>query len=145
MGTASWKSYNIEDLSLRGVGYGFPTDRVDGNDMIAMYLCAKRHVDRCRAGGGPSLIAADTYRLRPHFEGDAQIYRPKGEVEEWWKLEPLARYTKELMDLGVINEADTERIEAEVMEDIREAFEEMEKLPAAALPTDLEKLAIAEL
>ncbi len=146
MGTSVKTSYNIEDLSLRGAGYGFPHERVDGNDMIAMYLVAKKHVDNCRAGGGPSLIAADTYRLRPHFEGDAQIYRPKGEVEEWWKLEPLARYLKQLMDLGVMNEADVDRIEAEVADEIKQAFEEMEKLPNVADPAaGMDKMAIAEL
>ena len=146
MGTSVKTSYNIEDLSLRGAGYGFPHERVDGNDMIAMYLVAKKHVDNCRAGGGPSLIAADTYRLRPHFEGDAQIYRPKGEVEEWWKLEPLARYLKQLMDLGVMNEADVDRIEAEVADEIKQAFEEMEKLPNVPDPADnMDKMAIAEL
>jgi len=146
MGTAVEKSYNIEDLSLRGVGYGFPTDRVDGNDMIAMYLTAKRHVDRCRAGGGPSLIAADTWRLRPHFEGDAQMYRPKGETEEWWKREPLARYQKDLMDLGVLTEADVERLEKEVAAEIKAAFDEVDKIPArTGVYEEMEKMAIAEL
>ncbi len=151
MGTSSEKSYNIEDLSLRGVGYGFPSERVDGNDMMAMYLVAKKHVDRCRAGGGPSLIAADTFRLRPHFEGDAQVYRPKGEVEEWWKLEPLGRYLKQLMDLGVLVEADVDRIEAEVKAEIQAALDEVEALPVtvpsyrAGSYEELERTAIAEL
>jgi len=146
MGTAVEKSYNIEDLSLRGVGYGFPHDRVDGNDMIAMYLTAKKHVDRCRAGGGPSLIAADTWRLRPHFEGDAQMYRPKGEAEEWWKREPLARYQKELMDLGVLTEADVERLEKEVAAEIQAALDEVDKIPArTGVYEEMEKTAIAEL
>ena len=146
MGTSVKTSYNIEDLSLRGAGYGFPHERVDGNDMIAMYLVAKKHVERCRAGGGPSLIAADTWRLRPHFEGDAQIYRPKGEADEWYKKEPLARYQKELMDLGVLTEADVERIEAEVKDEIKDVFEEMEKLPErTGRSRSLEEYAIAEL
>ena len=151
MGTAVEKSYNIEDLSLRGVGYGFPHERVDGNDMIAMYLVAKKHIERCRAGNGPSLIAADTYRLRPHYEGDPQIYRPKGEVEEWWKKEPLARYQKELIDLSVLTEEDVDRLEAEVRAQIRAAVEEVEALPVtlpsfrAASLEEFEKTAIAEL
>jgi len=82
VGTPVETSYNMEDLSLRGAGYGFPHERVDGNDMIAMYLVAKKHIERCRAGGGPSLIAADTYN------------------------DPLSRYTKELLDLGVLTEED---------------------------------------
>ncbi len=92
------------------------------------------------------MIAADTWRLRPHFEGDAQIYRPKGEVEEWYKKEPLGRYQKELMDLGVLTEEDVNRIETEVKDEIKDVFEKMEKLPAMASPLgNLEKLAIAEL
>ena len=130
MGTAVSKSYGIEDLSVRGAGYGFPYERVDGNDMIAMYLVAKKHVERCRAGGGPSLICPDTYRLRPHFEGDSQIYRPKGEVTEWWKHDPLPRYAKELVDLGVLTDANVEQIETEVLEEIKDAFTEVDALHA---------------
>ncbi len=143
MGTSVEKSYNIEDLSLRGAGYGFPHERVDGNDMIAMYLVVKKHIERCRAGGGPSLIAADTWRLRPHYEGDPEIYRPKGEAEEWWKLEPLGRYQKELMDLGVLTQKDVDRLEEEVKAEIQEAFEEVDKLPArSGVYEQLQKTAI---
>jgi pyruvate dehydrogenase E1 component alpha subunit len=145
MGTAVEKAYNIKDLSVRGAGYGFPHETVDGNDMIAMYMVAKKHVERCRAGGGPSLIAADTWRLRPHYEGDPQIYRPKGEVEEWWKKEPLSRYQKELMDLGILTEKDIEQMEEEVRAEIEEAFQEIEKLPIIMNYEDIEKTAVAEL
>jgi len=145
MGTSVEKSYNINDLSLRGVGYGFPHERVDGNDMIAMYLVAKKHIERTRNGGGPSLIAADTYRLRPHYEGDPQIYRPKGEVQEWWRKEPLGRYQKELMDLGILTEKDIERIEAEVKAEIQDAFNEVEKLPKTVNYANFERTAVAEL
>jgi pyruvate dehydrogenase E1 component alpha subunit len=146
IGTRVENSYNIEDLSLRGVGYGFPHDRVDGNDMIAMYLVAKKHIERCRAGGGPSLIAADTYRLEGHFGYDTQLYRPKGEAEEWWKFEPLRPYTKQLMDLGVLTEEDVDRLEAEVKTEVQEVFEEVEKMPPIRRSLeDVERTAIAEL
>ena len=145
MGTAVEKAYNIKDLSVRGAGYGFPHETVDGNDMIAMYQVAKKHVERCRAGGGPSVIAADIWRLRPHYEGDPQIYRPKGEVEEWWKKEPLSRYQKELMDLSVLTEKDIERMEEEVKAEIEEAFKEIDKLPIALNYDNFEKTAVAEL
>ena len=146
VGTPVETSYNIEDLSLRGVGYGFPHDRVDGNDMIAMYLVARKHIERCRAGGGPSLIAADTYRLSGHWDGDPQAYRPKGEVADWWKLDPLSRYTKELLDLGVLTEEDVARLEAEVKAEIQTVLEEVDKLPARRSAFEHpEKLVIAEL
>ena len=145
MGTSVEKVYSIEDLSLRGVGYGMPHERVDGNDMVAMYMVARRHIDRCRAGGGPSVIAADTYRLRPHYEGDPQIYRPKGEMEDWQKHDPLPRYTRQLMELGLIDEAYVQKLEASVAAEIDEAVKKVEALPARAGYEDYVKNAIAEL
>jgi len=145
MGTAVEKTYNIEDLSLRGVGYGMPHERVDGNDMIAMYLVARKHIERCRAGGGPSLIAADTYRLRPHYEGDPQIYRRKGEMEEWQKYDPLPRYTRQLMELGILTEESVQKLEDEVAAEIEEAVEKVEDLPTYRTYQDHENTAIAEL
>ena len=143
MGTSVEKSYSIEDLSLRGVGYGFPHERVDDNDMMAMYLVAKKHVERCRAGGGPSLIAAETYRIRPHFEGDSQTYRPKGEVEEWSKKDPLPNYTRQLMELGVLTEAENNQIEKEVKAEIDAALKEVESMPDKNLSIEaLKKTAI---
>jgi len=130
MGTSWRKSYNIEDLSLRGAGYGFPHETVDGNDMLSMYLVAKKHIDRCRAGGGPSLICADTWRLRGHYEGDAQIYRPKGEAQDWVKYDPLARYQKQLMELGVLSDEDVDRLEAEIAEELRATVEEVSNMPS---------------
>ena len=122
MGTGVDKAYNIEDLSLRGVGYGMPHERVDGNDMIAMYQVAKKHIDNCRAGGGPSLIAADTYRLKGHFVDDAGPYRPKGEAEEWEKKDPLPRYQNQLMEMDLLTQADVDRMKDEIAAEIQACF-----------------------
>jgi TPP-dependent pyruvate/acetoin dehydrogenase alpha subunit len=130
MGTSVEKAYNIKDLSLRGVGYGFPSEQVDGNDMIAMYQVAKKHIDNVRNGGGPSLIAANTYRFRAHYEGDPQHYRPNGEQEEWQKTkDPIPRYEKQLMEMGILTRADADRIEKEVDADIEAAIETVQNLP----------------
>ena len=146
MGTSVKKSYNMEDLSVRGLGYGMPSERVDGNDMIAMYLVAKKHIDAARSGGGPSLIAADTYRFRAHYEGDAQIYRPDGEMEEWQKTkDPLPRYQNQLMEMGILTEAAVNRLEDEVKAEIDAAVEAVEDLPPFRTYEDFEKTAIAEL
>jgi pyruvate dehydrogenase E1 component alpha subunit len=134
MGTSVHKSYAIEDLSLRGIGYGFPSDRADGNDMIAMYQMAKKHIERVRNGGGPSLIAADTYRLGAHYEGDQQIYRPKGEVEEWRRTkDPLPRYQKQLLEMEITTQAEMDRLEEEVAEEIEAAIVKVQSLPRTAL------------
>jgi len=130
MGTSVKKAYKIDDLSLRGVGYGFPSDRVDGNDMIAMYQTAKKHIDNVRAGGGPSLIAADTYRFSAHYEGDSQRYRPEGEAEEWQQTkDPLTRYQKQLMEMGHLTQGDVDNLEKEVAEEIDAAIATIQSLP----------------
>lgn len=130
MGTSVHKAYNIEDLSLRGAGYGFPHDRVDGNDMIAMYQMAKKHIDNVRNGGGPSLIAADTYRLGPHYEGDSQRYRPKGEQDNWRQTkDPLPRYQNQLIEMELLTQADLDRLEEEIAEEIEAAIATIEGLP----------------
>ncbi len=146
MGTAMEKVYTIEDLSLRGVGYGMPHERVDGNDMIATYLVMKKYIEMARSGDGPSVVAADTYRLRPHYEGDPQIYRPKGEMEEWLRTkDPLPRYQKQLMDLGVLTQADVDKLEEEVAAEIEAAVETIKDLPPSSTYQEFEKTAIAEL
>jgi len=115
------KFYKIEDISDRAKGYGFPGETVDGNDVIAMYEAAKKYIDRARSGGGPGLIVAETYRLRGHSEGDPQTYRPKGEVDEWWKKDPLPRYQKTLMDMGILTKEDISKLETEIKTELDEA------------------------
>jgi len=146
MGTAVEKVYTIDDLSLRGVGYGMPHERVDGNDMIAMYLVAKKHIERTRDGDGPSVIAADTYRMRAHYEGDRQIYRPDGEMEEWQKTkDPLPRYQKQLIEMGLLTETEINKLEEEVAAEIEAAVEAVKDLPPYRSYEEFAKTVIAEL
>ena len=65
----------------RAAGYGMPGVYIPGNDPIAIFDVAGEAVARARAGGGPTLIEIETYRLAGHFMGDAEGYRPKGEKE----------------------------------------------------------------
>jgi TPP-dependent pyruvate/acetoin dehydrogenase alpha subunit len=125
-GTSSRREvYKIKDFSDRAKGYGFPGVEVDGNDIIAVYEAVKECVDRARRGGGPSLIAADTYRLNEHVDPSSlQPYRPKGEAEEWRKKDPLPRYQKTLIDMGMLTSNDVSKLETEVKAEINEAAKE---------------------
>ena len=143
-GTSVKKVYAIDDLSDRAKAYGFPGQSVDGNDVIATYEVVKEYVDRARSGGGPGLIVFETYRLRGHSEGDPQVYRPKGEVEEWWKKDPLPRYQKRLMEMGVLTEEDVSKLEAEIKAELEEATEAALKIPTRSLEDQL-KSAVDEL
>jgi pyruvate dehydrogenase E1 component alpha subunit len=145
MGTAVAKNYAIKDLSDRAKGYGFPGTSVDGNDVIAVYEVSKKYIDRARKGGGPAMIAAETYRLYGHYEGDCQKYRPEGECKKWMKRNPIPRYTKELMKLGILTKSDIEKIESEIKNEIEEAIKATRALPKWRIEDYLSNNLIAEI
>jgi len=105
------------------MGYGMPGVVVDGNDVIAMYEATREAVARARAGDGPTLIEAKTYRWRTHFEGEPDTYRPPEEVEAWLKREPIAPYRKLLIERGVVSEAEASAIEKSVIAELDDAVE----------------------
>jgi TPP-dependent pyruvate/acetoin dehydrogenase alpha subunit len=97
--------------------HGVPTEVVDGNDVLAVREAAERAVTRARAGGGPTLIEALTYRWRGHFEGDGQKYRTKDEVAQWRERDPLlalpARFPEHAEALAaLVPEVEAEMAEA---------------------------------
>lgn len=92
---------SIERMADRGCAYGIPGVVVDGNDVEAVYRTTSSAVARARAGHGPTLIEAMTYRLTGHMFGDAQTYRPKEEVESWRQRDPLLVARRELHERGV--------------------------------------------
>jgi pyruvate dehydrogenase E1 component alpha subunit len=73
---------------------------VDGNDILAVYDAARPMVDRARAGGGASLLGVDTMRMQGHAQHDDARYVPAKMLEEWQKKDPLARFTRVLIERG---------------------------------------------
>ena len=93
-------------IAARAAGYGFPGVRVDGNDVLAVYAVTKQAVERARAGDGPTLIEAMTYRVGSHSTADdASRYRNDAEVEAWRQRDPIDRYRTYLLGSGVIDHA----------------------------------------
>ena len=80
VGTYQPSVRNIEEIADRATAYGMPGVVIDGNDAFAVYEAANAAVERARAGDGPTLIECKTYRWHPHFEGEADTYRPPEEV-----------------------------------------------------------------
>jgi Pyruvate/2-oxoglutarate dehydrogenase complex, dehydrogenase (E1) component, eukaryotic type, alpha subunit len=82
-----------QHLAAKGWASGIPSIVVDGNDAVAMYLAAKEARAWATAGNGPVLIETMTNRLEPHSTaGDDPLrYRTQGDIDEWWKKEPLIR------------------------------------------------------
>ena len=89
-------------LYRRGDGFGVPGIRIDGNDVLASYAVTAKHMDDARAGRGPSLIEALTYRIGAHTTSDDPTkYRSNEETERWKARDPIMRLEKFLRNQGV--------------------------------------------
>ena len=85
----------------RAAGYGLAPQVIDGNDADECYLSAVAALERARAGDGPSLIEAVTYRHGGHSRADPGRYRPQAEIDAWLVYDPLVLYRGRLERLGV--------------------------------------------
>jgi TPP-dependent pyruvate/acetoin dehydrogenase alpha subunit len=91
------KQVPLENLADRAKAYGIDSYIVDGNDVVAMYSTAKEAVDRARAGEGPILIEAKTFRRLGHAQHDPAEYVPKEMRAHWEARDPITLYEKYLM------------------------------------------------
>jgi pyruvate dehydrogenase E1 component alpha subunit len=119
-------------IADRGSPFGIPGVQVDGNDVAAVHAATREAVARARAGQGPSLIEARTYRWHGHNEGEeafAGAYRPEEEQRHWREREPIAAYARRLIDAGVIDQAEWDRIDAEESAAVDESVRYAEASP----------------
>jgi len=123
MSTSFQNSTSTSDIAERAVSFNMPGVNVDGMDVLAVFEATERAVERARAGGGPTLIASTTYRFEGHNIGDSQPYRAKNEIEDWKKRDSIAKFRDYLVDEGVANQADLEKIQTAVELRIDEAVE----------------------
>jgi len=121
MGTRQSLVMTIENIADRAVAYGIPGVTVDGNDVLAVYEAASEAVNRARRGGGPTLIECKTYRQKGHSRFDPAAYRPKGEVEEWLKKDPVSRFKTKLIEMGVLAEKEDEKLRRDAVAAVEEA------------------------
>ncbi len=112
-----------ETIAAKAVGYGMPGVVVDGNDIFAVFAATRDAVARARAGEGPTLIEAVTYRMGPHSTADdTSRYRSADEVASWRERDPVERLRVYLAGQGVwtaewqreLEQAGSERVEAAV-------------------------------
>lgn len=96
---------SVVSNATRAAAYGMEGIAVDRNDAIAVHDAAAVAVRRAREGGGPTLIEVKTDRYMGHFQGDAEVYRPKGEVDELRKSDPIPALGSELRRRGLLDDA----------------------------------------
>lgn len=115
-------------FAAKGVAYGVPGVRCDGNDALATYATVRRAVERAAAGDGPTLVEMLTYRLGGHSTSDdPRAYRADGVVDEWRKTDPLVRLRGYLEGIGAWSDAEQERLEQESVEELKACIDEAER------------------
>jgi len=136
--TSISEACKLTNLSDRASAYGIPGKTVDGNDVLAVYEAVGEAVARARQGQGPTLIECKTYRHRGHFEGDPQTYKTKEEIEEWLKKDPIPRFKKQLIGMGVLTEEAADKIVQEMNQEIERAVKFAVESPLPAPEEALE-------
>lgn len=100
-------------IADRASGYGIPSLRVDGNDVLAVLAVTRIALDRARRGGGPTFIEAVTYRMGPHTTADDPTrYRDANELEDWAAKDPILRVKALLSRKGLLSEEFQARVQA---------------------------------
>ena len=115
MSTPVSAAINVEAISTRAAAYGIPGESVDGNDFCEVYSAVHRAVERARAGAGPTLIEALTYRIKGHSRSDRQAYRSREEVRRWQQPDhdPLSRLAAILVDAGFLTDEEVSSLQDE--------------------------------
>jgi pyruvate dehydrogenase E1 component alpha subunit len=126
------KATAVAKNSARSTAYDIPGVYVADNDTLEIFKTAGTAVNRARAGGGPTLIEIETYRYYGHFQGDPEVYRPKGEVAALKAKDPIERLRKSMLDGGSVTmaEADAELAKAKAEVDGAFAFARAGAYPA---------------
>jgi pyruvate dehydrogenase E1 component alpha subunit len=117
-------------LAARADGLGFPGELVDGNDLFAVHDATARAVERARAGEGPTLIEARTYRMGPHnTSDDPSRYVDQAELERRREFDPIDRVRRYLTARGLVDAASEEALRAEAEAEIDAAVADVEGGP----------------
>ena len=143
--TTSFKeTVSTENVSDRATAYNMPGVLVDGQDVMAMHEATVHAVQRARAGEGPTLLEAKTYRYEDHSEGLNRIlrepYRTEEEIEFWRQRDPIDIHSKWLLENDVASQEEIDKVQNDVYEAIGDALQFARESPypdEADLFTDL--------
>jgi len=113
-------STRIANIADRAAGYGFPGVVADGNDVLEMRSVAGEAVARARAGDGPTLIEAKSYRITPHSAATQTDLRNPAELDEWRARDPILRFARHLAADGV-PESRLQELEARAKQEVEDA------------------------
>lgn len=119
----------LEKLSDRAAGYGIPGVTIDGNDLLEVYETVREAVARARAGDGPTLVEALTYRITGHSRRDPCNYMPEEERHRAMEEEPIGRFGERLLAEDLADEQALRRIDEEAQAEVEAAVESAQAAP----------------
>jgi len=129
MGTALERHSAVTDLSKKAEGYGVPGSKCDGMDVLDVHSATTEALRKARDDRQPQLLEAVTYRFRGHSMADPEEYRTKDEVEEWRRRDPIASFSKRLVDEGVLSDDDLEQMDKEALSTVDDAVQFADNSP----------------
>ena len=131
MGTAVERAASVTELFQRAASYNMPGVEVDGQDVVAVRQATDEAVARARRGDGPSLLEIRTFRYVGHSMSDAAsgTYRSKEELESSRQRDPIVLLETRMRELGVLDDAGVQRIEAEIAAEVADAVKFAEESP----------------
>lgn len=132
------RAINVEHISQRACAYGIPGVTVDGNNPLAVYDAVSQAASRARAGSGPTLVEAITYRWEGHSKSDRQAYRTRDEVREWQQRDPIPRFAQTLIAAGLLDEAEAAALHDRACAAVEASVAFAEASPEPAVETLME-------
>jgi len=123
----------VDDLADRARAHAMPGLPVDGQDVDAMYTAVAAAIERARAGDGPTLIEAKTYRFRGHSRTDPGRYRPEGELERWKERDPIDLLGAELAATGVLGADEQRALRDQIQTEVDASAERAAQAPIPTL------------
>jgi pyruvate dehydrogenase E1 component alpha subunit len=121
MGTALRFEHSVTELVKKAGAYDVAGAAVDGMDVFAVEAAMQKTLDYVRSGAGPYFLECRTYRFRAHSMFDAELYRPKAEVEEWKKRDPISVLSARLKSESAVTDVALDEMERKVASEVAEA------------------------
>lgn len=121
MGTSIDRSSAVTEIYKRAAAYNMPGKRIDGDNVLEVEAEVAEAVEKTRAGEGPRLIEAMTYRFRGHSTADPELYRERDEVDEWRQRDPILSFRDSVVADGLVKEEEFDAIDEEIEEIVQEA------------------------
>lgn len=143
IGMAHDRATSQPEIYKKASVFGMAGVEVDGMDVLAVRKAAQEAVARARAGEGPTLIEALTYRFRGHSLADPDEMRQKAEKDAWFSRDPIKKFASYLIEQNIVSQDDLKEIDTRVQESINDAVEFAQSSPEPK-PEDLYRYVFAE-